>query len=89
MKMYANNDYCHVEGPEEFNKILWYNQGEKSVNILSEFERLGENVEKYVLLKMVSHYSNVHFGTKIMEKRLKKDLQTHTAFVKTTLLNFV
>ena len=30
-KVCENHDYCYVEMPEEYNKILKYNQGEKSV----------------------------------------------------------
>ena len=30
IKVYENPDYCHVEMPEEDNKILKYNHGEKS-----------------------------------------------------------
>ena len=30
-KVRENHDYCHVEMPEEYNKILKYNEGEKSM----------------------------------------------------------
>ena len=32
-KVCENHDYCYVEMPEEGNKILKYNQGEKSVKV--------------------------------------------------------
>ena len=31
-KVCENHDYCYVEMPEEHNKILKYNEGEKSIN---------------------------------------------------------
>ena len=30
-KICENHDYCHVEMPNEDNKIIKYNQGEKSI----------------------------------------------------------
>ena len=30
-KVCENHDYCYVEMPEEYNKILKYNEGEKSI----------------------------------------------------------
>ena len=33
-KVCENHDYCYVEMPEEDNKILKYNQGEKSMKVL-------------------------------------------------------
>ena len=32
-KVCENHDYCYVEMPEEDNKILKYNQGEKSMKV--------------------------------------------------------
>ena len=32
-KVCENHDYCHVEMPEEYNKILKYNKGEKSMRV--------------------------------------------------------
>ena len=32
-KVHENHDYCYVEMPEEDNKILKYNQGEKSMKV--------------------------------------------------------
>ena len=32
-KVCENHDYCYVEMPEEDNKILKYNQGEKSMRV--------------------------------------------------------
>ena len=32
-KVCENHDYCYVEMPEEYNKILKYNQGEKSMKV--------------------------------------------------------
>ena len=32
-KICENHDYCYVEMPEEDNKILKYNQGEKSMKV--------------------------------------------------------
>ena len=32
-KVCENHDYCYVEMPDEDNKILKYNQGEKSMKI--------------------------------------------------------
>ena len=31
--VYKNHDYCYIEMPEEGNKILKYNHGEKSIKI--------------------------------------------------------
>ena len=33
-KVYENHDYCYVEMPEEYSKILKYNHGEKSMKVL-------------------------------------------------------
>ena len=32
-KICENHDYCYVEVPEDYNKILKYNQGEKSMKV--------------------------------------------------------
>ena len=32
-KVCENHDYCYVEMPEEYNKILKYNEGEKSMRV--------------------------------------------------------
>ena len=32
-KVCENHDYCHVKIPEEYNKILKYNEGEKSMRV--------------------------------------------------------
>ena len=32
-KICENHDYCHVEMPNENNKIIKYNQGEKSIKL--------------------------------------------------------
>ena len=32
-KVCENHDYCHVEMPEEYNKTLKYNEGEKSIRL--------------------------------------------------------
>ena len=32
-KICENHDYCHVEMPNEYNKIIKYNQGEKSIKL--------------------------------------------------------
>ena len=32
-KVCENHDYCHTEMPEEYNKILKYNEGEKSMRV--------------------------------------------------------
>ena len=32
-KIYENRDYCHVQMPNEYNKIIKYNQGEKSIKL--------------------------------------------------------
>ena len=32
-KVSENHDYCYVEMPGEYNKILKYNQGEKSMKL--------------------------------------------------------
>ena len=32
-KVCENHDYCHVEMPEEYNKTLTYNEGEKSIRL--------------------------------------------------------
>ena len=46
--MCDNHDYCYVEMPEEDNKILKYNQGEKYVKfpfiILADLESLLEKM---------------------------------------------
>ena len=33
MKAYNDHDYCHVEMPNEYNKTLEYNHGEKSLKV--------------------------------------------------------
>ena len=33
-KVFNDHDYCYVEMPDEFNKILKYNHGEKSLKAL-------------------------------------------------------
>ena len=33
-KIFENHDYCNVEMPNEANKIIKYNQGEKSIKLL-------------------------------------------------------
>ena len=47
-KVCQNHDYCYVEMPEEDNKILKYNQGEKSMKvpfiIYAELESLLEKM---------------------------------------------
>ena len=47
-KVCENHDYCYVEMPEEHNKILKYNQGEKSMKvpfiIYADLERLLEKM---------------------------------------------
>ena len=47
-KVCENHEYCYVEMPEENNKILKYNQGEKSMKVLfiisSDLERLLEKM---------------------------------------------
>ena len=47
-KVYENHDYCYVEMPEKDNKILKYNQGEKSMKfsliICADLEVLLEKV---------------------------------------------
>ena len=61
-----NHDYCFVEMPEEDNKILKYNQGEKSVKVLfiiyADLETLLEktntchnNPEKSSTIKINKH----------------------------------
>ena len=51
-KICENHDYCHVEMPNEDNKIIKYNQGEKSIKspfiIYAYLERLLEK-NKYLL----------------------------------------
>ena len=32
-KVCESHDYCYVEMPEEYNKILKYNEGEKSMRV--------------------------------------------------------
>ena len=32
-KVFENHDYCYVEIPEEYNKTLKYNKGEKSMKV--------------------------------------------------------
>ena len=32
-KVCVNHDYCYVEMPEEYNKTLKYNEGEKSIRV--------------------------------------------------------
>ena len=45
-KVCENYDYCYVEMPEEYNKILKYNEGEKSMRlpfiIIADLESLLE-----------------------------------------------
>ena len=50
-KVCENHDYCYVEMPEEDNKILKYNQGEKSMKvpfiIYADLESLLEKINKH------------------------------------------
>ena len=50
-KVYENHYYCCVEMPEEYNKILKYNKGEKSMRfpfiIISALECLLEKMDTY------------------------------------------
>ena len=52
-KICENHDYCHVEMPNEDNKIIKYNQGEKSIKspfiIYADLECLLEKLAKYLL----------------------------------------
>ena len=47
-KVYENHDYCYVEMPEEYNKILKYNEREKSIRlpfiIVADLECLHEKM---------------------------------------------
>ena len=65
-KVCENHDYWYVEMPEEYNKILKYNEGEKSMkspfNIYADLERLLEktntcynNPEKSSTTKINKH----------------------------------
>ena len=46
-KVCGNHDYCYVEMPEEDNKILKYNQGEKSMKVsFIIYADLGSLLEK-------------------------------------------
>ena len=53
-KVCENHDYCYVEMPEEYNKILKYNEGEKSMRfpfiIIANLECLLENMNTYHLV---------------------------------------
>ena len=72
-KKLENHDYCYVEMPEEYNKILKYNQGEKSIKsphiIFADLEFLLEktntcnnNPEKSSTKKIIIHcLHTVHF----------------------------
>ena len=68
-KVFENHDYCYVEMPEEDNKILKYNQGEKSMKvpfiIYADLESLLEkmntchnNPEKSSTTKITKHISS-------------------------------
>ena len=50
-KIYENRDYCHVQMPNEYNKIIKYNQGEKSIKlpfiIYADLECLLEKISIY------------------------------------------
>ena len=55
-KICENHDYCHVEIPNEDNKIIKYNQGEKSIKsrfiIYADLECLPEKISTcYIILK--------------------------------------
>ena len=70
-KFYENHYYCYVEMPEEYNKILKYNKGEKSMRlpffIISALECLLEkmdtchnNPEKSSATKINKHTPSVY-----------------------------
>ena len=65
-KVCENHDYCYVEMPEEHNKILKYNQGEKSMKVpfiiygdleslLEETNTCHNNPEKSSTIKINKH----------------------------------
>ena len=65
-KVFENHDYCYVEMPEKYNKILKYNQGERSIKsphiIYADLECLLEktntchnNPEKSSTIKINKH----------------------------------
>ena len=50
-KICENHDYCYVEMPEEYNKIIKYNEGDKSMKspfiIYADLESLLEKMNTY------------------------------------------
>ena len=65
-KVCKNYDYCYVEMPEEHNKLLKYNQGEKSMNVpfiiyadleclLEKMNTCHNNPEKSLTTKINKH----------------------------------
>ena len=54
-KVCENHDYCHVEMPNEDNKIIKYNQGEKSIK--SPFIFYADS--EYLLEKISACYNNL------------------------------
>ena len=68
-KFCENHDYCYVEMPEEYNKILKYNEGEKSIKspfiiyadlecLLEKMNTCNNNPEKSSTTKMNKHTQN-------------------------------
>ena len=82
LKMCENHNYCHVEMPNENNKIIKYNQGEKSIKLLfiiyADLECLLE--------KMSTCYNNPReSSTAEINKHMPSSysLFTHCSFYKT------
>ena len=75
-KVCENHDYCYVEMPEEYNKILKYNEGETSFIIYANLECLLEkmntchnNPEKSSTTKINKHTpSGLHIAHLIERK---------------------
>ena len=83
-KICKNHDYCHVEMPNEDNKIIKYNQGEKSIKspfiIYADLECLLE--------KISTCYNNLEesLTTEINKHTLSGDsLFTHCSFDQTKI----
>ena len=62
-KICENHDYCHVEMPNEDNKIIKYNQGEKSIKsrfiIYADLECLLEKIRCLHIVHLIKQKINL------------------------------
>ena len=85
-KVCENHDYCYVEMPEEHNKVLKYNKGEKSMKVsfiiyadlecfLEKMNTFHNNLEKSSTTKINKHTPSVYsFFTHCSFDRTKNNL---------------